>query len=330
MSTTPTAKAHPSWFTRFWAIVRYEMLWNIRKKKFLAIIIIVFAIAAAIFLAPVIANKYYGTPISANSSYAITFGGNGFLFILIAIGIAMNSISSEFEGGTIVPLVTKPVSRTMIFLGKAFTAFILLVVSYTVLYGFITVASIAVYGSQINLQYMPLIAVGSIVSTMIWISLLFALGSITKNTMVTVIAIIGLFLALLIAVPIASEFGGPSPVYNYLPGTANTGYLIINNSSLIYVGGTVVGSNGTSVSSGTDNIGSNLVNYALYPHANVDYLRVNIGAIRANETVVPASGLAYTESTALVAYRSLSIGIAYTAVFLAVAWVAFKRSQIMD
>ena len=31
-------KSHPSWFTRFWAIVRYEMLWNIRKKKFIGII----------------------------------------------------------------------------------------------------------------------------------------------------------------------------------------------------------------------------------------------------------------------------------------------------
>ena len=28
----------PSWFARFWAIVRYEMLWNIRKKKFIVIL----------------------------------------------------------------------------------------------------------------------------------------------------------------------------------------------------------------------------------------------------------------------------------------------------
>jgi ABC-type transport system involved in multi-copper enzyme maturation permease subunit len=306
------------------------MLWNIRKKKFIAIIIIVFAIAIAIFLAPEIASIYYGVPITANSSYAISFGGNGFIFLLIAIGIAVNSISSEFEGGTIVPLVTKPVSRTMILLGKIFTAFILLVVSYTVLYGFITVASTAVYGSQINLQYMPLIVVGSIVSTMIWISLLFALGSITKNTMVTVIAVIGLFLALLIAVPIASDFGGPSPVYNYLPGTGNTGYLITNSSNLIYAGGKVIGSNGTSVSSGTDDIGTNLVNYALYPNANVTYLKLNLAAVRANETAIPATGIAFTQSTSAVAFTSLSIGLAYTVVFLIVAWVAFKRSQILE
>ena len=130
------------------------------------------------------------------------------MFLLFAIGTAVNSISSEFESGSIVPLVTKPVSRTMIFLGKVFGAFIILVVSYIILYGYITVASLVVYGPQNNLQYMPVIVVGSIISTFIWVSLLFAVGSISKNTIMTVIVAIILFLAFFFTAPIIGEFSG--------------------------------------------------------------------------------------------------------------------------
>ena len=310
-------KQRPSWFSRFWAIVRYEMLWNIRKKKFIGIIIVVFAIATLVLLVPVIGSRITGVAITKNPDYAITFGGNAFVFLLLAIGTAMNSFSSEFESGTIVPLVSKPVSRTMIFLGKLFGAFILLLISYVVLYGYITIASVAVYGPQNNLQYMPLIVVGSLLSTFIWVGLLFAVGSISKNTIVTIIVAIGLFLALLIAGPIVTVYSGPSQSLNYLPGTGATGTLI-------------VGQNATSINAGTDNIGTNIVNYALYPSANVSFYKTNLTAITVNETALPNGDLLYTESTGSIATTSLVVGCAYTAGFLVVAWFAFKRSQILE
>ena len=214
----------------------------------------------------------------------------------------MNSFSSEFESGTIVPLVSKPVSRTMIFLGKLFGAFVLLLISYVVLYGYVTIASVAVYGPQNNLQYMPLIVVGSLISTFIWVGLLFAVGLLSKNTIITVIVAIGLFLALLIAGPIVTVYSGPSQSLNYLPGTGATGTLI-------------VGQNATSVNAGTDNIGTNIVNYALYPSANVPSTK-QISAITVNETALPNGDLLYTESTGSIASTSLVVGCAYTAGFL--------------
>jgi len=310
-------RPRPSWFSRFWAIVRYEMLWNIRKKKFIGIILAVFVIATLVLLVPVIGSRTSGVSITKNPDYAMTFGGNAFVFLLLAIGTAMNSFSSEFESGTIVPLVSKPVSRTMIFLGKLFGAFILLLISYVVLYGYITIASVAVYGPQNNLQYMPMIVVGSLLSTFIWVGLLFAVGSISKNTIVTIIVAIGLFLALLIAGPIVTVYSGPSQSLNYLPGTGATGTLI-------------VGQNATSINAGTDNIGTNLVNYALYPSANVSFYKTNLTAITVNETALPNGALLYTESTGSIATTSLVVGCAYTAGFLAVAWYAFKRSQILE
>jgi len=310
-------KQRPSWFSRFWGIVRYELLWNIRKKKFIGIIIIVFALATLVLLVPVIGSRATGVPITKNNDYAITFGGNAFVFLLLAIGTAMNSFSSEFESGTIVPLVSKPVSRTMIFLGKLFVAFVLLLISYIVLYGYITIASVAVYGPQNDLQYMPLIALGSLLSTLIWVGLLFAVGAISKNTIVTIIVAIGLFLALLIAGPIVTVYSGPSQSLNYFPGTGATGTLI-------------VGQNTTSIDAGTDNIGTNLVNYALHPSANVSFYKTNLTAITANETALPNGELLYIESTGSIAITSLGVGCAYITAFLAVAWIAFKRSQILE
>jgi len=308
-------RPHPSWFSRFWAIVRYEMLWNIRKKKFIGILAAVFIIATLFLVVPVAISASQGTKVTANPDAALTSGSSGFLYLLLAIGTAVNSISSEFESGTIVPLVTKPVSRTMIFLGKVFGAFIILVVSYAVLYSYSTLGSILVYGPQHNLQYMPVIIIGSLISTFIWVSLQFAVGALSKNTIMTVIVTIILFLAFFFTAPIIGELAGPSPALNYFPGTGASGNILGTN---------------VTVGSGTDNIGINIVNYALYPSANVTYFKINLTAIRVGETSIPTGALVYTESTSLVAIRALAVAAAYIAGLLVVAWVALKRSQILE
>ena len=325
--TVNSRKERPSWLSRFWAVVRYEMLWNIRKKKFIGILAAVFVIATLILVLPVASSRYAGVSIKANPYYAITFGGTGFLFLLFAIGTAVNSISSEFEGGTIVPLLTKPVSRTMVFLGKLFGTFVVLVVSYIVLYAYITIASIALYGSQKDLQFMPVIVIGCIISTFIWVALLFAVGSISKNTIITMIVAIIMFLALFFAGPIIGVYLGPSSTLNYVPGTGASGTLVVGNDA---ASANAAYFNGTSVSAGTDNIGVNVVNYALFPSANVTYSKINLSAIRTNETSLPTSGVLYTESTSLVALRSVIVSFAYIVGFLIVAWVAFKRSQVLE
>jgi len=305
----------PSWFARFWAIVRYEMLWNIRKKKFILILSLVFIISTIILVLPLALSVSQGEKITANPTYAITFGGSGFVYLLFAIGTAINTFSSEFETGSIVPLVTKPVSRTMIFLGKLFGTFIVLLISYIIWYGYTTAASLVIYGPQNSLQYMPVIVLGSLISTFIWVALLFAVGTISKNTIVTVIAVIILFLAFFFSAPIINEFAGPSPALNYFPGTGASGNILGTN---------------ITVSSGTDNIGPNIVNYGLYPSANVTYYKLNITAVRVGERSIPTAGLVYTEPTSLIALRATAVAAAYIAGLLVVAWIAFKRSQILE
>ena len=84
------------------------------------------------------------------------------------------------------------------------------------------------------------------------------------------------------------------------------------------------------MSSGTDDIGSNIVNWALYHSADVTYYKLNLTAVRAGERSIPTAGLVYTESTGYVVIRDVAVATAYIAGLLIVAWLAFKRSQILE
>jgi hypothetical protein len=113
------------------------------------------------------------------------------------------------------------------------------------LFAYTTVGSIFVYGPQNNLQLVPLVLLGNLISTFIWVSLLFAVGSITKNTIITVLVALGLFLSLFIALPIVSVFAGPSSSLNYAPGSGAGGSMLVDNKTI-------------TISTGTDNIGVNI------------------------------------------------------------------------
>ena len=315
--TIKVERARPSWFTRFWAIVRYEMLWNIRKKKFLGVIIIAFVFATLGLALPPILSSATGITITSNPNFAITYVLGSFGFFFFALATAMNSISSEFETGTVVPLLTKPVSRTMVFLGKLFAVFIIILVSYAMIFTYTTIGSIFVYGAQNNLHLVPIVLFGNLISTFIWVSILLAMGSLTKNTIITALIALGLFLALFIALPIVSVFAGPSASLNYCPGSGAGGLMIIDNTTL-------------TISTGTDTLGVNLVNYLLYPSATVNFSRIDLQAIQAGQTTLPTTEVLYTEPISLIAFRSLGVAFAYILVFLFVAWYAFKRSQILE
>ncbi|MDR2720656.1 MAG: ABC transporter permease, partial [Nitrososphaerota archaeon] len=118
------------WFKRFMAVVRYELLWNIRKKKFIGVVAFAFLISSLGLVLPLVLSD----SIPQNAHFAITYGADSISLFLFALVIAMNSVSSEFESGTIVPLLTKPVSRTTVYLGKLFAAFLILVVSFAIIF----------------------------------------------------------------------------------------------------------------------------------------------------------------------------------------------------
>jgi ABC-type transport system involved in multi-copper enzyme maturation permease subunit len=303
-----------SWLTRFLAVVRYEMIWNIRKKKFIGIIVIAFLISTLGLLLPLM----FSNEIPQDSTFAITYSAGSFSFFLFALATAMNSISSEFESGTIVPLLTKPVSRTTVFLGKLFATFVIILLSFTIIFTYTTVGSVLMYGPQNDLGLVPLVLLGDLISTFIWVSILLAMGSLTKNTILTVIIALGLFGSLFIAMPIISVFAGPSPALNYLPGSGATGILTLADNSTI------------GISTGTDNLGQNMVYALLYPGQEVAFSKTDIWAVQAGDTTLPVTELLYTESTGDIALRGLAIALTYIVAFLLVGWIAFKKTQVNE
>lgn len=324
-ATRRANRTRPSWRTRFWAVVKYEMLWNIRKKKFIGVVIIAFVFATIGLALPLILSNITGQSIGSNPDYSISLSAGSFAFFLFALATAMNSISSEFESGTIVPLLTKPVSRTMVFLGKLFAVLIIILVSYTILFTYSVIGNIIVYGPQNNLHLVPLALLGDLISTFIWVAIIFAVGALSKNTIVAALVALGCFLALTMALPIVSVFSGPSAALNYVPGSGAPGTLDVAIGQNITIQNVTVNPI-TSISTGTDNIGTNLVKYVLYPSANVNFTRINV--LSTDPTMVPE--LLYTEPMAFIVLRSIGIAFVYIIVFLLVAWYAFKRAQVLE
>jgi len=311
---TKTGRPRASWFTRFWAVVRYEMLWNIRKKKFLGLVILAFALATLIWVLPIVSNAT-GQPVDANPDFAVTFTIPGIGLFLFALITAMNSISSEFESGTVVPLLTKPVSRTMVFLGKLLAAFIIILFTYTILFVYGIIGGALVYGPQNNLHLVPIGLFGNILSTFLWIAIILAAGTLSKSTILSALVAFGLFFGLLFAVQIISVFAGPSPVLNYMPGIGASGTMMTTQGQI-------------GIGAGTDNIGVNLINYVLYPSANVDFNMTRI-EFQGNQPLI-TEVFAYSEPISLITSRSVATTVVYTIVFLFIAWIAFKWAQILE
>jgi len=321
-----TKKArHPSWTTSFLAVVRYELLWNIRKKKLYGVIALAFALTTLQLALRIVLSNIINQPLKADPNFAVNTGtGMGSMgFFLFALVTGMNSISGEFESGTIIPLLTKPVSRTTVFLGKTFAAFLTLLGAFTVLLVYLALGSSAVYGPQDNLHLLPLVLLGMIVSTFVWMTIILAVGAVTKSSMIAALAGVGLFMGLTIAGQIFALFSGQAWVLTYLPGTGASGYAKGIDSSPIPINMTIP--TGMQVLTGTDSIGYNLVTCILHPSAEVEFYKIEFkfGTPGGADYV-----FLYTETLSFIIARALVITTVYILVFSFIAWYALKRAQV--
>lgn len=316
----------PNWMTGFLAVVRYELLWNIRKKKIIAILILAFGLASLTLFLPVALNNANNLPTRPNPNYVITIGtGVGsFGFFLFALVTAMNSISGEFESGSIVPLLTKPVSRTTVYLGKLFAAFLTALAAYVLLTIYMAAGGYIIYGPQNNVHLIIITLLGSILSTLVWVSIVLAAGSISKSSMLTALLAIGIFFGLTIASGVLSSFSNQAWVLTYAPGTGAPG--VLGNPGTISINMTALGNITTqSVSTGTDGIGTNLVNLILHPNENVTFTKTEIAG-QSQEILVPL----YSEPLSIVVARSIAVAAVYIFVFNFIAWYALKRVQVTE
>lgn len=133
------------WVTGFLALLRYELLWNLRKKKILGLLAVVFIlITLSLALPPILG------PVDPDPYYVVRNAGAppgpsaGLFFFFFALVVVMNSISTEFESGSIIPLLSKPVSRTSVFIAKLLAATLTIVGAYIVLDVYSTIGGIIV------------------------------------------------------------------------------------------------------------------------------------------------------------------------------------------
>src|SRR5262245_59158585 len=93
---TSTHQSRP--FAGFVAILYYEFLWNLRKKKTIGLFILIFALATLfVFLPPALAY-YRGSTLQPQPDFAYSNASQltGILLFLVAVATTMNSISGEF------------------------------------------------------------------------------------------------------------------------------------------------------------------------------------------------------------------------------------------
>ena len=77
------SESNPSWITKFLAVVRYEILWNIRKKKFVGMLVVAFALVTLSLSLGHIVSALGGEPVEPSPNFVISsnvgLGGFGFL-----------------------------------------------------------------------------------------------------------------------------------------------------------------------------------------------------------------------------------------------------------
>ena len=314
--------SRPSWVTKFLAVVRYEIFWNIRKKKFLGMLIIAFVITTLMLAASHIVNFFGGPPVEPNPDFVIgtNVGLGGFAFFLFAIVTAMNTISAEFESGTIVPLLAKPVSRTTVFFGKLFAAFITLLATYCILMIYMAIGGFVVYGPQNNLHLVPLSLLGALFSTLIWVSIVLLFGTLFRSSLIAALGPLGVWLGTTIIGQIIGVLAGQGWILTYIPGAGTSGFA--NGAPPSRMGPT-----GTQVLTGTDSIGSNLINYILHPSWEVTYYKINIGEMAQGQ--IPWERL-YSEPFSNVVLTSIAVAVIYFIVFIGISWYVFRRAQITE
>ena len=305
------------WITKFSAVVRYELLWNIRKKKFYGMLILAFALTTLALASSHIVSAITGDPVELNPDFVIdsNIGLGGFGFFLFAIVTVMNSISGEFESGTIVPLLAKAVSRTTVFLGKLFAAFLTLLVTYSFLTIYMTIGGLLIYGPQNNLHLVPLSLLGSLFSTLIWISIVLFFGTLFRSSLIAALGALGIWLGTNIIGSIIGILAGQGWILTYIPGSGNSGS--VGGNPLV----------GTPVSTGTDNIGPNLINYILHPSWNVTYYKIDL--IQSGQGM-PVFEALNTEPISSIVLTSIAVALIYFIGFITISWFFFRRAQITE
>ena len=224
---------------RTWAVSRYEMTWDRRKRRTYVVVgLISLASFYFAYLVPII----FGKSITAEDTLlGVSFGSkfwwdytsfevfnlfvSGLFPLLIGGFIAADSLATEFDEGTIIPLLTQPVTRLEVYAGK-FLAKFLLLLAVSILFTLLTLGfAEASLGAQANVYMAPLVLFAELGAFLEFAALGFFLGSLARSGSMVVGLLLGLLFGIVWTVLLLGfQFGIQESMF-LLPVT-NAGFLL--------------------------------------------------------------------------------------------------------
>ena len=237
-----------------WAIARYELTWDLRKGR-TYLILGVLCLAAFYFgyLVPAIGGKWTMLPpFNSGASFenslwwvngvnvAFNALASGLFPLLIGGFIAADSLATEFDTHTIVPLLSQPVTRLEVYCGKFLEKFLLLLFASALFTLMVLIASEASIGAQARLDAFPLVVFFEFGAILQFAALAFLVGSLVRSGSMVLGIITGLLFVIYPTVLVlALQFGLQEPM-SLLP-LVNAAFLLrVMPYSIIQPSGSLV------------------------------------------------------------------------------------------
>jgi len=184
-------------------IVGYEWRRAIAKKSVLTLIILAIAFQTLIM---VVFSRFGATMFLTDEDKSFMWiysvlQGQGFFIPLIAIVIAGGSMSEEYEHGTADILLSKPITRVEYMSGKFLGGFSLLALVEALPTVVGVVLAVWFFGPQNSLQYVPLLFLAIVYSSLIFFCLSFMFSEVLRRSTLAIL----IAFAILIASSIISQ-----------------------------------------------------------------------------------------------------------------------------
>lgn len=189
-------------FQRAATIISYEWKRAFAKKKFLALVILAFAVQILVF---VVFNHLFSHPplgletvlqeIKPLMWTVEVLAPQGFFLVLIAIMTTGGSMSEEYEHGTADILLSKPITKIEYIVGKYLGGFSLFsfVAALTTILG--VILSVTFFGPQNDLQFVLHVYLAVVYSNLVFLSLAFMFSEVFRRTSLALLSAIGIFIA---------------------------------------------------------------------------------------------------------------------------------------
>ena len=180
---------------KIWAVARYELTWDLRKKRTYVVVgLFLFAALVYGYIFPIIFGKsiatgqndlgiVFGTGLWWDEAVFLSFTTfmSGLFPLLIGGFLSADSLATEFDSGTIVPLFSQPVRRSEVYFGKFLAKFLLLLAVSVVFTLLVLVGSEASVGAQTHLDMLPLLVFAELGAFLEFAALTFFFGSLSRS-----------------------------------------------------------------------------------------------------------------------------------------------------